>query len=151
MTELHQLSAHLERLVHQLSAPQRRQLATKVGQEIRKNQKKRILRQQNPDGSPYVPRKKLRSRSGKLRGKMFKKIGTAKYLKLQKTTDGVEIGFNAFLSRIASVHQYGMVDTVSTTKGNVKVRYEQRTLLGFTQQDIDLTEDTILNYIENIL
>lgn len=151
MAEIHQLSAHLESIIYKLNPQQRRQLATKIGQEIRKNQKKRIGKQQNPDGSAYVPRKRLRSRSGKLRGKMFKKIGTAKYLKLQKTTDGVEIGFNAFLSRIASVHQYGMVDTVSTTKGNVKVRYEQRTLLGFTQQDIDLTEDTIFNYIENIL
>lgn len=151
MTELHQLSAHLESIIYQLNEQQRRQLASKIGQEIRKNQKKRIGKQQNPDGSAYIPRKRLRSRSGKLRGKMFKKLGTAKYLKLSKTPEGVEIGFQDYIGRIARIHQDGLVDSVYTSKGKIRIRYAQRVLLGFTQQDFDLTEEMVFKYIENIL
>lgn len=151
MTDVYQLPEYLNTLLSKLNNQQISKLATTIGQEIRKNQKKRISQQQNPDGSAYVPRKNLRSRSGKIRRKMFNKIKTAKYLKLEKTSQGVEIGFkNALISRIATVHQYGLVDTVDK-HGRIKVRYAQRTLLGFTEQDIELTEQTILNFIESSL
>lgn len=148
MAELELLSEHLNALLNQLSDQQRSKLATHIARQIRKSQNQRITRQQDPDGNPYIPRKNLRKKKGKIRRKMFNKIKTAKYLKIEKIPNGVTIGFNDRISKIARVHQYGLIDIVRAKNKSIKVKYAQRKLLGFTESEINLTENEILKFFD---
>lgn len=52
-----QLDTALTVLLKKLTPTQRKQLSRLISRDLRQNQIKRIRRQQNPDGSPYAPRK----------------------------------------------------------------------------------------------
>jgi phage virion morphogenesis protein len=104
-----------------------------IARKVRASQKTRITRQQNPDGSAFVPRKKrLRDKKNKIKNKMFNLIKTSKYMRIERTSEGVAIGFMNRVANIARVHQYGLRDRVE--KGGPTVKYDSRELLGFTPQ-----------------
>ena len=138
-------------LLEQLQPAARNQLARSIGQELRRSQQKRVLTQQNPDGSKFAPRKKrdLRGKQGRIRRKveMFKKLRTAAYMKARGDINAVTVGFTGRISRIARVHQYGLKDRAE--RGAPDVRYEQRAVLGFTEADIALIRDSLLRHIEH--
>jgi len=118
-----------------LQPPARRRLARELAIELRRTQQRRIASQQNPDGSPYTPRKQptLRSRKGRIKqrkGAMFRKLRQAKHLRTRASAQEASIGFAGRVARIARVHQYGQRDRVSP--GGPQVRYAQRELLGLT-------------------
>jgi len=117
-----------------LAPAARRQLARKLALGIRRDQQKRIAAQQNPDGSPYTPRKpRAVARSGQIRRKaLFSKLRRAKYLRIRATANGAEIGFTGRSARIARIHQYGLRDRVA--RNGPTVRYPRRELLGFTAE-----------------
>ncbi|WGO84089.1 phage virion morphogenesis protein [Arsenophonus apicola] len=52
-----QFDSALTVLLKKLTPAQRKQLSRLIARDLRINQLKRIRRQQNPDGSPYAPRK----------------------------------------------------------------------------------------------
>ncbi|WGL95309.1 phage virion morphogenesis protein [Arsenophonus nasoniae] len=52
-----QFDSALTVLLKKLTPAQRKQLSRLIARDLRNNQLKRIRRQQNPDGSPYAPRK----------------------------------------------------------------------------------------------
>ena len=68
-------------LLARLEPGERSKLARTIGQELRRSQQKRVMAQENTDGSRYAPRKKrdLRGKQGRIRRKlaMFKKLRTA--------------------------------------------------------------------------
>ncbi|MBF7687743.1 phage virion morphogenesis protein [Acinetobacter rathckeae] len=147
MAELEALPEHLNALVFKLSEQERKKLLMQVARKIRQSQKTRITQQSNPDGSKYIPRKNLRGRKGKIKQRMFNQIKNAKYLRIEKIEQGVAIGFNERLSRIALVHQEGLVDRVDRTSRSPTVKYAKRELLGFTDAEIALIESEVLNYL----
>jgi len=136
-------------LLARLEPGERSKLARSIGQELRRSQQKRVMAQENPDGSKYAPRKHrdLRGKQGRVRRKlaMFKKLRTARYLKVRGDSNGITVGFTGRVARIARVHQYGLKDRAEL--GAPDVRYEQRELLGFTETDIDLIRDSLLIHL----
>lgn len=148
MAELEYLPEYLNALLVSLGDAERRKLAMLIARKIRASQSQRITRQQNPDGSSYIPRKNLRKRKGKIKAKMFMKLKTAKFMKVESMPNGVSIGFDQRISKIARVHQEGLIDNLKYNGRTFKVRYAQRILLGFTNAEIEMAEDELLKYFD---
>jgi len=136
-------------LLDRLEPGERSKLARSIGQELRRSQQKRVMAQENPDGSKYAPRKQrdLRGKQGRVKRKlaMFKKLRTASYLKVRGDSNAVTVGFTGRIARIAKVHQYGLKDRAE--RDAPEVRYEQREVLGFSEADIDLIRDSLLTHL----
>lgn len=136
-------------LLARLEPGERSKLARTIGQELRRSQQKRVMAQENPDGSRYAPRKKrdLRGKQGRIRRKlaMFKKLRTASYLKVRGDSNAVTVGFTGRIARIARVHQYGLKDRAD--RGAPDVQYAKREVLGFTDADLDLIRDGLLSHL----
>ena len=150
MATVEEVQAKLTALINNLSPQDRRQLARNIGQALRKNQQARIARQENPDGTafePRKPRKEFGKKKGRIKRKaMFAKLRTARYFKIQSNANEVSVGFNGSSAMIAKVHQYGLMSSPSKTK-DFKVRYAQRELLGFSQSDLDIIEDLVIEQL----
>ena len=56
------------------------------------------------------------------------------------------MGFNGSSAAIAAVHQYGLSASPSKNK-DFKVQYAQRELLGFSESDVDLIENLIIEQL----
>lgn len=136
-------------LLDRLEPEERSKLARNIGQELRRSQQKRVMAQENPDGSKYAPRKHrdLRGKQGRVRRKlaMFKKLRTASYLKVRSDSNAIMVGFTGRIARIARVHQYGLKDRAERDAPDV--RYQQREVLGFSEPDLDLIRDSLLNHL----
>ena len=136
-------------LLARLEPGERSKLARTIGQELRRSQQKRVVAQQNPDGSKFAPRKQrnLRGKQGRIRRKlaMFKKLRTASYLKVRGDSNAVTVGFTGRIARIARVHQYGLKDRAEHSAPDV--RYDQREVLGFNDADLDLIRDGLLAHL----
>lgn len=142
-----ELANYLQPFLERLSMGERARLAKQIGRDLRKSQGKRISEQKNPDGSSYTPRRKrLREQKGKIKRKMFTKLKNTSNLKVLSTADSIAIGFVGRVARIARVHQEGLKDRAE--KGAPDVVYPKRELLGFTEQDIKLVEDSFLKHIK---
>ena len=150
MATVEEVQAKLTALINNLSPQARRQLARNIGQALRKNQQARIARQENPDGTafePRKPRKEFGKKKGRIKRKaMFAKLRTARYFKIQSNANEVSVGFNGSSAMIAKVHQYGLMSSPSKTK-DFNVRYAQRELLGFSQSDLDIIEDLVIEQL----
>ena len=150
MATVEEVQAKLNALINNLSPQSRRQLARNIGQALRKNQQARIARQENPDGTafePRKPRKEFRKKKGRIKRKaMFAKLRTARHLKVRSNGNEVSVGFNGSSAAIAAVHQYGLSASPSKNK-DFKVQYAQRELLGFSESDVDLIEDLIIEQL----
>lgn len=148
MADLEALEDWAAGLLGQLQPAARNQLARSIGQALRRSQQQRIIAQRNPDGSKYAPRKQrnLRGKQGRIKRQvqMFKKLRTASFLKVQGDGNAISVGFTGRIARIARVHQYGLKDRAE--RGAPEVRYEQRVVLGFTEIDIDIVKDYLLDY-----
>jgi phage virion morphogenesis protein len=141
-------------LLAKLSPAARRNVMRDIARVLRRSQQARIAAQKNPDGSAYDPRKprvkkngkSLRDKRGRLkRTAMFAKLRTTRYLKLEADANGLAIGFDGRVARVARVHQLGETDRVAP--GGVEVKYPARALLGFSDADRDLIRDTLLKHI----
>lgn len=146
MNNADQLADHLQPLLERLSTGERSKLSQKIGRDLRKSQSSRISSQQNSDGSSYIPRRKrLREQKGKIKRKMFTKIKNNSNLKLLSNANAIAIGFVGRIARIAQVHQEGLKDRAE--RGAPNVIYPKRELLGFTDQDIKVIEDSLLKHM----
>lgn len=138
-----------EPLLARLSPGERRQFAVRIAQELRRRQRARILAQQNPDGSAYVPRskpKRLRTKSGRIkRVAMFAKLSTAKHFKVKADENGATIGFFGRVASIARVHQFGTSDRVSPN--GPTHHYARRELLGLSTDDRNWIRDNLLQQL----
>ncbi|MXI50135.1 phage virion morphogenesis protein [Pseudomonas moraviensis] len=136
-------------LLGQLEPASRNKLARSVGQALRRSQQQRIIAQQNPDGSRYAPRKQrnLRGKLGRVkrRLRMFQKLRAASFLKVHGDGNAISIGFTGRVARIARVHQYGLTDRAE--RGASEVQYDQREILGLTDNDLDLIRDGLLTHL----
>ncbi|HCD9834334.1 TPA: phage virion morphogenesis protein [Pseudomonas aeruginosa] len=144
---LHALEDWAGVLLARLEPGARRQLNQQIGRELRRSQQQRVASQRNPDGTPYAPRKprKLRGKVGRIKRQMFTKLRQAAHLKLRSTPDTIAISFMGRVARIARVHQYGLRDRPD--RGQAEVQYERRELLGFTEADLELIRDQLLEHL----
>ncbi len=149
MADLEALEDWAAGLLGRLHPSARNKLARNVGQALRRSQQQRIIAQRNPDGSKYAPRKQrnLRGKQGRIKRKvkMFQRLRTASFLRVQGDGRAISVGFTGRVARIARVHQYGLRDRAEP--GAPDVKYEQREVLGFTDADLDLIRDQLLSYL----
>lgn len=136
-------------LLGQLEPASRNKLARSLGQALRRSQQQRIIAQQNPDSSKYTPRKQrnLRGKQGRVKrkAKIFQKLRMSKFLKAHGDSSSIRVGFTGRVARIARVHQYGLEDR--TGRDAPYVKYEQRQVLGFTDADLEMIRDGLLNHL----
>lgn len=135
-------------LLSRVAPAERRKLAQSIARDLRKSQQQRIAAQRNPDGSAYAPRKprkNLRGKVGFVRRGMFAKLRQAKHLKLQASPDGLALAFLGRTARLARVHQYGLRDRA--TRDAPDTQYDRRELLGFTDADLELVRDRLLEHL----
>ena len=153
MSELAPLDAWCTGLLENLQPAQRRALAREMARRLRESQAKRIAAQLNPDGSAFEPRKtQARGKRGAIRRKMFSKIRTTKWMKMESTPDSAIVTFAAGVQAMAKVHQHGLRDRVNRRRDKYgskgpEVTYPQRQLLGFTQHDVDMVGSLMLNHL----
>lgn len=147
-SDLTQIEHSLGGLIANLDAPARRQLARQIASTLRASQQARIKAQQNPDGTAFAPRKpRLRSKKGAIKRAMFAKLRTARFLKIRSGSDDAEIYFANQVSRMASVHQYGLRDRIRKT--GPEIQYPSRQLLGVTPGEIESITDLVLTHLSH--
>jgi phage virion morphogenesis protein len=153
------LEAWLEPLLAQLEPREIRQLARRLATGLRHRQAERIAAQRNPDGSAYKPRAPQRVRRAaatpgpqrrerKRVQSMFAKLRTAKHLKARADATGATVEIPGRTARIASVHQYGLLDRPQPA--GPRIRYPVRELLGFSASDLEWLQDQLLKSIRTI-
>lgn len=76
--------------------------------------------------------------------KMFRRLRTARFLRARGDASAAVVGFSGHTAEIASIHQYGEVDTVAP---GARTRYPARELLGFTDGDADWLAATVVSFL----
>ncbi|SDB46574.1 phage virion morphogenesis (putative tail completion) protein [Pseudomonas putida] len=76
---------------------------------------------------------------------MFQKLRTANFLKVQGDENAIRVGFIGKIARIARVHQDGLNDRAE--RGSPETRYQQREVLGFTGDDLNLIRDYLHSHL----
>lgn len=149
-TDLGQLERILEGFAEALTPRERKRLAMKIGQSLRRANAKRIGANRQPDGSAMAPRKPRKQRK---KGKMFRNLRLARVLKVRPDPDGVEVNFSAKVDAVARVHHFALEDTVGRTRDGRKIRhrYERRELLGHGADDIENTLDLARAWLQEAL
>ncbi|HHX4815728.1 TPA: phage virion morphogenesis protein [Yersinia enterocolitica] len=144
MNELKPFDDALAGLIANLSPKARKALAVTVAKRLRASQQQRIKRQQAPDGTPYATRKSqpLRKPKGRIKNEMFAKLRTARYIKANSSPDEAVVEFAGRVERIARVHHFGLRDRPNVHSKDVL--YDERPLLGFSQQDIAIVENAVM-------
>ena len=126
-------------LLEAMRPGQRRRMIDKLMRMARRHQADRIRRNVEPDEAEMTPRKPRKGR----RGKMFKRIGAARNLRIRTHPDRGELTFGGGLvSRTASEHHHGLEGFVGKTRRGriVRTRYEQRRLIGHGKERRDYVE-----------
>lgn len=134
-------------LIAALSPAGRRRMTTDIAKKLRQRQQQRIKSQKAPDGSPFTPRKRqpVRAKKGRIKREMFAKLRTNRYMKATGNDSAAVVEFTRKVQRIARVHQLGLKDKPSPK--SVAIEYPQRQLLGFTEDDRQLAESVIIDYL----
>lgn len=147
--ELQQIDSWAFALLAKWQPVKQRQLMREIGNALRRSQQQRMAAQQNPDGTPFTPRKpranRLREKGKRIqRRAMFAKLRTARWLKVENDSHQLSIGFTGPVARLAQVHQEGKVDQVAP--GGPRYHYPARVLLGLTQEDKEMIRDKLLTH-----
>lgn len=146
LNDVQPLEDALAVLLQQLAPPARRTLMRELAKTLRQRQKKHIQAQKNPDGSPYIPRKRrVRDKHGRLRRTMFTRLHTARFMKTASTPESASVSFTPAVEHLTRVHHYGLRDRIS--RHGPTVRYARRKLLGFTDADRDWIADLALAHL----
>lgn len=140
----------LAALIASLSPAGRRRMASDIAKKLRQRQQRRIKSQKAPDGTPYAARKKqpIRAKNGRIKGEMFAKLRTSRFLKAKGSDSEAAIEFAGKVQRMVKVHHYGLKDK-SGPKSQA-VEYPARPLLGFNRYDKDTIEETLMDYFKNV-
>lgn len=147
MDDLRTLESELAGLLARASPVARRRLAATIARKLRSSQGVRIRNQRNPDGSAYEPRAasarqhrdKRKPKAGRLR-RMFEKLRTARFLKMQGTANAANVFFHGRVRRIVWEHQIG-------GKARDGAMMPQRTLLGLTGPECEAISDAVIDHL----
>lgn len=88
--------------------------------------------------------KNIGMRLRKSQSERIAKLRTARFLKVRSNSDEVVVGFEGNSAHIANIHQRGLTAKV---KGNIKIKYAQRELLGFTDKDLEMIEELVVEQL----
>ncbi|BDO02031.1 virion morphogenesis protein [Klebsiella quasipneumoniae subsp. quasipneumoniae] len=134
-------------LIAALSPAGRRRMTVDIAKKLRQRQQQRIKSQKAPDGSPFAPRKRqpVRAKQGRIKREMFAKLRTNRYMKATGNDSAAVVEFTGKVQSIARVHQLGLKDKPSPK--STAVDYPQRQILGFTDDDRQLVERVIVDYL----
>ncbi|MCD9124032.1 phage virion morphogenesis protein [Cupriavidus sp. UGS-1] len=140
-------------LLARMTRSERRAALLEIGRELRRSQQARIAGQQNPDGSAYAPRKAraalnkgARDKAGRIkREAMFRKLRTARFLKVEVTDEGLAVGFSGRGAYVARVHQEGRTERVA--RDGPEYTYPERKLLGFTKAEREMIRDRMVTHL----
>lgn len=145
MSEFKPFEEKLKGLLDAMSPAARRRLAVDIAKRLRQSQQQRIKSQKAPDGTAYAPRKpqRIREKKGRVKREMFAKIRANNYLKASGNNNAAVVGFTGKVQRIARVHQLGLRSKMSPN--GREVQYPERQLVGFSQEDIEIVQDSIIN------
>lgn len=142
------LESWLKPLLKNLSAGEKRKLNRSLATGLRRRQQKRIASQQNPDGTAFEKRRPAKKdKAGRIKNKkkMFQNLRKVRHLRITSSDTHAAVGFSGKASRIARVHQEGLVDRVS--RGGPLFDYPVRKILGFSQEDRDWLFDQVTQSI----
>ncbi|MGD8204962.1 phage virion morphogenesis protein [Pantoea sp. FN0305] len=144
MNGLDTFDDRLAALIANLSPAARKEMARTIAKRLRAGQQQNIKRQQAPDGTPFTPRKTqpARSKKGRVKREMFKKLRTAKYMKAKAGAVNAVVEFTGNVQRMARVHHYGLRDRPA--RGSKEVQYEARPLLGLNKHDVEYVQSEII-------
>lgn len=147
MDDLGDLQAWISGLLARATPASRLRLARMVATDLRRSTYRRIAQQRNPDGSPYEPRRQpLRTKAGRVRrAAMFQRLRQGSHMRARADASEAAVEFTTRASRIARVHQQGLVDRVRP--GGPRVAYARRELLGFTRADVKLLQQRVLEHL----
>lgn len=152
--DLQRLEEWFGRIMAGLSPAERRRAATKLGVALRKSNLARIAANRQEDGSAMEPRKPRRERKKKkrLRNKrMFLRMRLTRNWRIDATEDGVEIRpLTPLIETIGAVSQFGEVAPVGQGRDGrtIRVRYAERRLLGFSEEDKQLAIDIAADMLD---
>lgn len=147
MNDLGELQTWIAALLARTTAASRLRLARQVATDLRRSTYRRIAQQRNPDGSPYEPRRQqLRAKVGRVRrAAMFQRLRQGSHMRARADASAAAVEFTSRASRIARVHQGGLVDRVHP--GGPRAAYARRELLGFTRADLELIKRQVLEHL----
>ena len=138
--DLAQLPLWVRGIAETMSPAKRRQVARKIGIELRKANQSRTAAQSDADGNAFVAPLQAKNNP------MFREITNARHFQVKPTDSQVAIGFGGSAGRIAKIHQEGQLSEVR--KGSAKkYPYPVRTLLGINDDDERLIETAFRNMI----
>lgn len=144
MSGLKAFDERLGALIGNLSPAARKEMARSIAKRLHAGQQQNIKRQQEPDGTPFKPRKApVRKKKGRVKREMFAKLRTAKYMKAKGTADDAVVEFTGNVQRMARVHHYGLRDRPA--RGGKEVQYEARPLLGLADSERNMIEQLIID------
>lgn len=152
--DLSQFDEWFGRILAGMSPTMRRKAAMKLGQELRKSNLARVTANVEPDGRAMEPRKPRLDRRGKVRrskGKMFKGLRRLRNWKIIADAEGVEVKpASGSVDRVASVNQFGEVDTVGRLRSGTPIRYRYpvRRILGFGPEDEHIALDIAASLLD---
>lgn len=137
------LEASLASMLASLSPSARKSVLKDIADKLRDTNRKRIAGQIGPDGQPFPPR--LRQKKGRIRRAMFTKLRGNRWMKARASADEATVEFIGAAGRIARVHHEGLRDRVN--RNGKEYTYQKRPLLGFSDTDLALIEELMVNAI----
>ncbi|MCY7297454.1 phage virion morphogenesis protein [Alteromonas sp. a30] len=152
MNNLEDLAPWAESFINSLSPKEQKALYRKVALALRKQNQKRLSKQENPDGTKWEPRKKRidktnERKEGKVakQKKMMLGLRKAKHMKVQANNNGATVGYTGSISRIAKAHHYGLSER-DKVMGN-SIKYPERQLLGVSEIDERVLFEVVFGYL----
>lgn len=137
--ELEALPEWVDALAQRIEPKQRRKVARKIAQQLRKSNRARTKDQRDADGDRFI-RPLKRSNNP-----MFREITALRYFKAKGTDSKAIIGYAGSAAHIAEIHQEGRRSEVRP--GSKKVPYPERTLVGINTTD----EQMVLSLLQALL
>lgn len=137
--DLAQLPLWVRGIAETMSPAKRRQVARKIGIELRKANQSRTAAQSDADGNAFIAPLQAKNNP------MFREITNARHFQVKPTDSQVAIGFGGNAGRIARIHQEGQLSEIRP--GSRKYPYPVRTLLGINDDDERLIETAFRNMI----
>ena len=141
---LDELDAWLTARLAALTPSEQSKLLRKVGQDLRRENTRRMTAQTTPDGERWTPRKAQPRRKAN-DGKMMRKLRTGRHLRLRIIPGELRLGFTGRDARLARIHHYGLRDALQYGIA----QYPARELIGISTQDEALIRNSILRHLEN--
>lgn len=137
--ELEALPEWVDALARRIEPKQRRVVARKIAQELRKSNRERTKGQKDADNNQFI--KPLKRENNP----MFREITAIRYFKAKGTDRQAMIGFAGSAGRIAQIHQDGARSEVRP--GSRKFPFPKRTLVGINALD----ERMVLALLQDLL